>query len=61
MNWLDKILLPQETIELGELNRIWEKFNNGEDVMDNILDRKWKYHKDKVKLLLFIIKCHINK
>ena len=49
------------TLELEHLNTIWERFNNGEDVLYDILDRKWKYHKDKVRLLLTFIylkKCN---
>jgi len=40
------------TNELGRLNIIWERFNNKENVLDDILSKKWVYHKDKVKLLL---------
>jgi hypothetical protein len=56
MNWLDKILLPQETIELGELNRIWEAFNDkkltAKQTQIALLQREWKHHTEKAKLLL---------
>lgn len=57
--WLDKIIaiwspMMREANELARLNKIWEKFNNGEIVVDEILSYKWKYHKDKVKFLLNI-------
>ena len=55
--WIDNIIaiwspMMRETLELARLNKIWERFNNGEEVVDDILSHKWKYHKDKVKLLL---------
>ena len=55
--WLDKIIsiwspMMRSTNELSRLNIIWEKFNQGEEIIDEILSRKWKYHKDKVFLLL---------
>jgi hypothetical protein len=46
----------RQSLELGKLNKFWEKFNNGEQVLDLILNNKWKYHKDKVKLLISFIK-----
>lgn len=45
----------RETLELGKLNDLWERFNNGEDVREELLKHKWKYHAKKV-LLLFT--CH---
>lgn len=46
----------RSTLELSRLNTIWERFNGGEDVLDDILSNRWKYHKEKVKLLLTFIK-----
>lgn len=56
MKWLDYIIaifspMMRSTIELGELNKIWERFNNGDDVRKEIRSRKWKYHQEKVYLL----------
>lgn len=55
--WLDKIMaiwspMMRRTNELARLNIIWGKFNEGENVIDDIISQKWSYHKDKVKLLL---------
>lgn len=59
--WLDKVIAlwsptMRSTNELGKLNNLWERFNNGENVKDEVLKQKWKYHKDKVDLLLYFIK-----
>ena len=50
----------RSTLELGRLNKIWERFNNGEDIKDEVLSQEWKYHQDKVKLLLKFIELKIN-
>lgn len=55
--WLDKIIaiwspMMRSTNELARLNLIWGKFNDGNDILDDILANNWKYHQDKVKLLL---------
>lgn len=57
MKLLDNIIAlfnqdMRSALELGKLNAIWEKFNNGESVTDELLSHKWKYHIEKVKLLL---------
>lgn len=53
---IDKILLPRSTIELGELNQIWEAFNDKkitpEQTQIALLERGWRYHTEKAKLLL---------
>lgn len=61
--WIDKIIaifspMMRNTIELGELNEIWERFNNGEDIRNDLRSRKWKYHQKKVDLLFEIIKVN---
>ena len=59
MNWLDKILLPKDTIELAELNKIWEAFNEKrltpKQTQHELLKRAWKFHLEKVQLLLDFI------
>lgn len=57
MNWLDKMISMfsvdmRSTIELGELNKLWERFNNKEDVRVELFSRRWKYHQDKADMLL---------
>lgn len=44
----------RSALELQRLNGIWERFNAGEDVLEEIVSYKWKYHKDKVVLLVEI-------
>ena len=43
------------TLELARLNKLWERFNNGEKIKEEVLNQKWKYHQEKVNLLLDII------
>lgn len=49
-------LLPRETIELGELNKIHEDFNNKKLTPKytryELYKRKWKYHHDRVDMLI---------
>ena len=63
--WLDKIIAlwsptMRETIELSRLNRIWERFNNEEDIEEELCNQDWKYHYDKVLLLKEYIKIFKN-
>ena len=64
MNWLDKIFLPEDTLELMRLNKIYEAFNNGEvtpkEAVYKILNSRWKYHKDEVEVLLYFIYVKIK-
>lgn len=58
---VDKIIAifsPQmrATLELARLNKLWERFNNGENVRQEVLEQRWKYHQDKVNLLLDFLK-----
>lgn len=55
--WLDKVIalwspMMRSTNELARLNKLWERFNNGEDVKLEILSQEWKYHLEKANLLL---------
>ena len=56
MKWLqkllDKLLLDKSTLELQELNILWERFNKGEDVEFEVTSREWRYHESKARLLL---------
>lgn len=52
--------LGRSTFELERLNDIWERFNDGEDVLNMILGYKWIYHKDKVRLLIRCIEFENN-
>lgn len=58
----------RSTIELSRANELLERFNNiptkelplcrKEDMQklyDDILSRKWKYHKDKIQILIHMI------
>jgi hypothetical protein len=49
---LDWLLLPKSTIELADLNEIWNRFNEGEDVMEELLRHRWKYQLPKVRMLV---------
>ena len=53
---LDYILLPRETRELALLNKIHEAFNekriSGEQARHLIYQNKWKYHHEKIDLLV---------
>ena len=46
---LDRIIaifspLMGDTLELQKLNRLWERFNKGENVLEEIKKHSWKYH-----------------
>ena len=51
--------------ELEVLNEIWEGFNKGKyatfEARELVLDRKWKYHKDKVRMFLFFLEIKSKK
>lgn len=53
---LDWLLLPRETRELARLNDIHEAFNEkrvtGEETRHMIYSHKWKYHHEKIDLLV---------
>lgn len=56
---IDWLILPRETIELARLNKIHEAFNErkitGEQCRHLIYSFKWKYHHDKIDLLMTLV------
>ena len=55
-NLLDKLTLNKDILELQRLNSLWERFNEGDNVLEEILQNKWIFHIEKVILL---VKCII--
>ena len=53
---IDWLLFPRETRELGRLNEIHEAFNekqaSPEQTRHAIYNERWKYHHEKVDLLM---------
>lgn len=53
---IDWILLPRDTRELGRLNDIHEAFNDkrltGEETRHEIYSYSWKYHHEKIDMLI---------
>lgn len=47
-----RLIIPRTTLELEDLNFLWERFNNGEDVEFEVVSREWKYQNDKAVMLL---------
>ena len=62
---LDLLLLPRSTRELALLNKIHTKFNDKalttQQTRQVILSHKWRYHIEKVELLLMFTLYGSNK
>lgn len=56
----DYLLLDRETYELAHLNEIWGAFNDKKitpkECRRKIYSFKWKYHHDKIDLLMMFAK-----